>query len=176
MRYDSELFCLLNANGIDIEHIPSGGPGLLDKDAICMALAGSTRPQMGLALYMSGVDSEHKNIWAGLFQKAINTHLYREMKEKNRHKIDPLCCLAIFEFTNRPYCKACNGTGLNEDHIICHNCNGVGIKPISNSKRASVLGKTHKSWYQFSDLYTLLIKTLQQWQEANERKLNRKLR
>ena len=176
MRIDSELVCLLNANGIDVDHVPGGGQGLIDKEAICMALAGSTRPQLGLALYMAGVDEEHKHIWSGLFHRAINSSPYRQLKEKTQSKLDLLCRLAIFEFTHRPHCKQCNGTGKDKNYKSCGSCGGVGIMPISNSKRAAILGKTHKSWYQFRDLYSILMNILQRWQDSNESKLKRKLR
>ncbi len=188
MKFDSELFTLLNANGIDVDHIPGARPGLITREAVAAALAGgairkdgvihpgASRAEMALALYTAGEDSEFSNIWAGLFRHAINTPEYKQLKERNQGKLDLLCRLAIFEFTHRPHCPHCKGSGKNADYSICGNCNGVGVKPISNTKRAGVLGKHQSSWYQFRPMYSLLLSTLQHWQDENEAKLNRRLR
>jgi hypothetical protein len=174
---NNELLTLLNANGIDIDHIPGGAHGWLDREAILMALQGATRAELALALYSAGEEKEHSPLWGGLFMAACETEEYQQRFLKRcKGKLDVLCQLAIYEFTHMPHCKSCNGTGLDEKYENCKPCGGTGTKRISNRAKSSVVGKCHTSWYQFSGMYAELLRILQGWQDSNLRKLNKRLK
>ena len=178
MRLDSEIFTLLNANGVSLDKIPGGGETLINPDTIRLAMRGSTRDEFALALYMAGEDREFSHVWAGLFAYAIETPEYDRLRTKQKHFLSDLCRMAIMEYCHRPLCPQCSGSGSNPapDYSTCQNCKGVGIKPISNTQRAQVLNRSAKSFTPFQEVYSLLLQRLHRHQDRNERKLNKILK
>ena len=62
---DIEILTQLNPNGIDPYNVPGGHPGDITPDTIRAALAGSTRAEYGLALYMVGDKQARGDVFAG---------------------------------------------------------------------------------------------------------------
>lgn len=178
MRYDSEIFCRCNPHGIDADHIPGRSPYALDDKAIMQAMQGSSRAELALGLLMVDKEKtgEFNKLCEGLVKTAKASREYKSLKDVNKKKIQVLCGMAIAEFISRPSCPQCNGTGVKSDYTTCKACNGTSLKPISNTKRANVLGKRHSSWYIYQDMYAFLMKSLQVWQDRNLRKLNKRLK
>jgi hypothetical protein len=175
MKVDAELLCLLNANGIDIGHVPGGAHHWLDREAVLMALKGSSPAQFSLALYQSGVNQELHNLWAGLFQAATETQEYQKrFLKQHKGKLQLLVHLAIYEFTQSPVCKPCGNTGINKQYRLCKCCGGSGKNKLSLRDKARIMGKkSHASWYPFADMYAELMRILQHWEDSNHRKLLR---
>ena len=176
----AELLTLLNANGINIDHIPGGIPEITQQDVI-LALQGASQGMFKLALFkLCGREEEKRKLYYELSVYAAGDNLVKLWVLANKGYYEKLCMLAINEINHTSTCKPCGGTGArkikNVKLVTCEFCNGSGYAGLSARKRASQAGIKHKDWNKCKDIYNRILNILINWESSIDRMLRRKLR
>lgn len=174
-----ELITILNANGIDFNHIPGGVPAITEADVLA-ALAGIEDGAWRLALYLlCGRPEEKRHVFHWLSVKGAGDKRTRLWVMQNKGFYHSLCALAVEEIGNTNTCKPCGGTGMRkikETKLIeCTFCNGTGRKGFTARQRAALAGIKNKDWPRCRDTYARLFNILINWESQIGQRLYRKL-